>query len=59
MPCASSQKVINTEILKAESDLKIAGQVLVEKALRKVFQNDVTEEQHQAYANKVATYLND
>jgi len=56
---ASAQKVIDTEKLKAESDLKAKGQSLVEETLKKVFKNDVTDEQHQAYANKVATYLND
>lgn len=56
---ASAQKIIDTEKLKAESELKTKGQSLVEDALRQVFQNDITDEQHQVYANKVATYLND
>jgi F-type H+-transporting ATPase subunit b len=56
---ASAQKVIDTEKLKAEGELKAKGQDLVEDALKNVFQNDITDKQHQAYANKVATYLND
>ncbi len=56
---ASAQKVIDAEKMKAENDLKNQGQSLVESALKNVFANDVSDEQHQAYAKKVASYIHD
>lgn len=56
---ASAQKVIDAEKLKATDEVKKSGQSLVESALRRVFQEDVSDEQHQVYAKKVASYIHD
>lgn len=54
-----AQKVISAEKHKAESEVREYGQALMQKTLKNLFQEDVSDEVHDQYAQKVLTYLNE